>query len=90
MCTVLLCGSFPFLPKLVRSRKEQSSSEAIGPSLEHLNGSGRGSKSSPKHSVGTVSEVEHAGIVKVMHGLPQPMPTWKGTEKWDDDMYSPV
>lgn len=88
MCTVLLCGSFPFLPKLARAVKEPGSNKPSRPSLEQLSDYSH-PKPCSKPSLGTISEVEPAEIVPVMQGPSQPMPVWRLKEK-ADDLYSPV
>ena len=88
MCTVLLCGCFPFLPKLVRSSEDSGLGTAARPSVENLNGY-ICNKAFSKPSLGTISEVEYTSSGEVGHELPQLMPTWKSPNK-RDDIYSPV
>jgi len=92
MSTVLLCASFPFLPKLASYIKDPGScrTSQARPCSQQVNVYRRSSPPTySKSSLGADSENDAPAMVQVIHELPQPMPTWKPTPR-RDDMYSPV
>lgn len=100
MCTVLLCGSFPFLPKLARlfrGPRSTDDAQAQSPKAEKVdeenpnpalrNGSDSGSDNPESKKTGiAVSEVEN---MQNMHTHAVSAPPRKPLQSWDDT-YKPV
>lgn len=69
VATVILCGSFPFLPKLVRHIKESRSSKPPKPVYEQLKAYHR-AKSGLNVPETAISDEECVGVVEVPRTLP--------------------
>lgn len=66
MATVLLCGSFPVLPKLARFLSDRRSTKSPKPSYNTLHGCRRAKPSSEKSEAGSSLD-ERTGVAKGCH-----------------------